>query len=344
MNAPRINKSTMASRALTVGAIAPSIEERIRQSEAMMQAHPIADRAPSSHAQGLQSVSSEARPRGSNGAYLIKAPLSLIDPGHYNARFIYRPKRVAELVASIGRNGQETPGPATIRDGRYILAAGHYRRLALIALRAETMDLMIHENVTDQQLYELSFRENNEREGGSALDNALAWKKLLSDGVYASETDLAAQLGQSLPTVNKTLAILKLSDGIREIIAEDPTAFAMTTLYELSLYEPLGGFDNTRALVMAIAAGEAGRKEVQAARAKIQTPSARKPKELSRRYDLVGGQGITGALREWDAAGKVTLDLVIENPLERAQFVEDIRKRFGAKAAEIEPESKPNSD
>src|SRR3989344_2173947 len=77
---------------------------------------------------------------------------------------------------------------------------------------------------------------------------------------------------------------------------------------------------------------------------KIQTPSARKPKELSRRYDLVGGQGITGALREWDAAGKVTLDLVIENPLERAQFVEDIRKRFGAKAAEIEPESKPNSD
>src|SRR3989344_4680241 len=287
MNAPRINKSTMASRALTVGAIAPSIEERIRQSEAMMQAHPIADRAPSSHAQGLQSVSSEARPRGSNGAYLIKAPLSLIDPGHYNARFIYRPKRVAELVASIGRNGQEPPGTATIRDGRYILAAGHYRRLALIALRAETMDLMIHENVTDQQLYELSFRE---------------------------------------------------------IIAEDPTAFAMTTLYELSLYEPLGGFDNTRALVMAIAAGEAGRKEVQAARAKIQTPSARKPKELSRRYDLVGGQGITGALREWDAAGKVTLDLVIENPLERAQFVEDIRKRFGAKAAEIEPESKPNSD
>ena len=58
---------------------------------------------------------------------------------------------------------RDTPGTATIRNGRFILAAGHYRRHALIALRAPTMLLVIKEDITDRELYELSYRENSGR-------------------------------------------------------------------------------------------------------------------------------------------------------------------------------------
>ena len=345
MNAPRISRTStsIAARAVQVAGIAPTIEERLANHNAMMAAHPIADHPARPTAQPSNNAVSttEAVERGTKEPYLVHAPLSLVDPGPYNARAIYRTKRIAELVASIGEKGQDTPGSATIRGGRYVLAAGHYRRLALIALRGETMKLMVHEGVTDQELYELSFRENSEREGQSALDNAMAWSRLLKAGVYTSETDLSAKLKISLPNVNKTLAALKISDGIRELISEDPSAFAMTTLYELSLFEPLAGFDDTRAMVMSIAAGEAGRKEVQAARDKLQSPNKRKEKEYARRYDLASGPGVTGALREWDAAGKVTVDLVIANPQERAKFVDEIRKRFGSQGAPVEEAGGP---
>lgn len=343
MTAPRISRSSsnIAARVAQVAGIAPSIDERLAQHAAILSAHPIADHpvsavpsTPVAHA----TSSTEAIRRGTKEPYLIDAPLNLVDPGPYNARAIYRTKRIAELVKSIGEKGQDTPGSATIRNGRFVLAAGHYRRLAMRSLHAETMKLMIHEDITDQQLYELSYRENDQREGQSALDNAIAWSKLLKDGVYSSETELAAKLEISLPNLNKTLAIMKLSDPIREMVAEDPTAFGLSTLYELSLFEPIGGFDETRALAMAIAVGEKGRKEVQAAREQIQTPRRRKEKEFARRYDLAAGPGITGALREWDAAGKVTMELVITNPKDRANFVEEMRKRFGAQS-ELEPGS-----
>ncbi len=338
MTAPRISRTpaNIAARVSQVATIAPSIDERLAQHAAILSAHPIADHPVSTAPSPLTvraALSTEAIPRGTKEPYLIDAPLSLVDPGPYNARAIYRTKRIAELVKSIGEKGQDTPGSATIRNGRFVLAAGHYRRLAMRSLQAETMKLMIHEDITDQQLYELSYRENDQREGQSALDNAIAWSKLLKDGVYASETELAAKLEISLPNLNKTLAIMKLSDPIRELVAEDPTAFGLSTLYELSLFEPIGGFDETRALAMAIAVGDKGRKEVQAAREQIQTPRRRKEKEFARKYDLAAGPGVTGALREWDAAGKVTMELVITNPQDRASFVEEMRKRFGAQTS-----------
>ena len=38
-----ISKAGMASRAAKVGALAPSLEDRIRQSESVMQAHPVSE-------------------------------------------------------------------------------------------------------------------------------------------------------------------------------------------------------------------------------------------------------------------------------------------------------------
>lgn len=317
----KINKTNMAMRADKVGALAPTIQDRIDNASRMVDSHPIDESRPFS-------IKEESKPARVGAAYLQAVPLDLIDSNPFNARHIYRTKRIGELVATIGKNGQETPGTATIRNGRYVLAAGHYRRLALQTLRAPTMDLMIRENISDQELYELSYRENAEREPQSALDNAISWRRLLDSHVYPDEASLAVALGQSPANINKTLAILKLSEPLREIVAEDPSQFAMSALYELTLLEKEAGFDETRAMVMSIAAGEAGRKEVQELRDRLGKRTNRKQKTFSRRYDIKRDGQCVGALREWENSGKVVLDLVISDPHDRVAFIEEMRKRF----------------
>ncbi len=212
-----ISKKDMAARAARAGLMAPSIEDRLRQARELVASHPVDESPLPPAARGA-----EGGPLAPSGVRLAHVPLALIDANPYNARRIYRPTRVSELAASIGAHGQEVPGIASPRGGRYVLAAGHYRLRALRLLGAPTMALMLHERLSDRELYALSYRENAEREGHSALDDALAWRELLDGGVYASETEIAEATGLSLPSVNKTLAALRLSAPVLDVVKRGP--------------------------------------------------------------------------------------------------------------------------
>lgn len=336
-----IRKGDMKERATKAAAAAPNIDDRLKHARDMAGDHPAETtqlRYPASSATSDQPVS--ATPTESAGGVSPNpisgnqksshqvVPLEMIDQNPFNARRVYRMARVHEIAASIGAHGQETPGTATIRDGRYILAAGHYRLRALKHLGAKTMELMIREDLTDKQLYEVSYRENAEREDQSSLDNAIAWRGLLDDGVYGSEVEIADATGQSKANVNKTLAALRLTTDVREVINDDPGAFKLSVLYELALYEPVGGVDKTKALAKLVADGMIGRKEIQEARAKEQNPIQRKRKETSRQYKmLLGGEAI-GSLKEWDS-GKVAFEVQLTDPASRAALVEELKARFG---------------
>lgn len=349
-----ISKKDMAARAAKAAGMAPNIEDRLRHARDMVSSHPADDQGHNSFPasttpfqqqlpveshlnvpsnggtmsipeEGGQSMSVDVTEHGTR---MEVVSIEQIDQNPFNARKIYRATRVNELAASIGAHGQETPGMATIRNGRYILAAGHYRLKALKLLGIKTMVLMIRENLTDRELYALSYRENAEREAQSSLDNALSWRELIDQGVYASESDIAEATSMSLPNVNKTMAALRLSAPVLELVKEDPKAFAMSALYELALYEEAAGLIKTMAIAKLVAAGEAGRKEIQEARAQVESPRERKRKETSRQYKIQRDGKPIGLLKEWDS-GKVSLEVAIADPRERATLVAELREKFG---------------
>jgi ParB family chromosome partitioning protein len=347
-----ISKKNMAERAARAASMAPNIEDRLRHARDMVASHPADDQGPSlfspapqpaqpqvpaappqSGAQGSalpQEENAQSKPAASDdhGVRMEVVTIELIDQNPFNARKIYRSSRVNELAASIGAHGQETPGMATVRDGRYILAAGHYRLKALKLLGAKTMILMVREHLTDRELYALSYRENAEREAQSSLDNALSWRDLIDKGIYSSESDIAEATSMSLPNVNKTMAALRLSATVLDLVKEDPKAFAMSALYELALYEEAAGSVKALAIAKLVAAGEAGRKEIQEARAQVETPRERKRKETSRQYKIKRDGKPIGLLKEWDS-GKVLFEVAVEDPKERAALVAELREKFG---------------
>lgn len=262
-----------------------------------------------------------------NGARFEIVPIDLIDVNPFNARQIYLPERVQKLAASLGAHGQEIPGVATPRGGRYVLAAGHYRLRALKVIAAKTMSLMVIDGLSDKDLYAHSYRENAEREEQTTLDNALSWKELLDKGVYQNETEIAEATGQSQSNVNRALSALRLGPKTLEVVREAPKEFGLTILNELAQYEAAAGEEKSADMARRVISGEATRKDIQAARAQCDKP-VRKSKETSRQYKISTAGKHLGVIKDWDS-GRVALDVVIEDPRERAAVVAELRERFG---------------
>jgi ParB family chromosome partitioning protein len=269
----------------------------------------------------------ESRRADARRVYFAPTPIDLIDPNPFNARQIYRPERVKEMATSILAAGQLMPGLATIRNGRTILAAGHYRWKGIKTANLATMDLMIHEGLTDQELYQISYKENDERTEQSPLDNALAWRVLIDDQVYASESAIAEATGLSLPNVNKTLAILKLSEPVLDQVRQFPERCALSVLYELVQLEKAAGPDVTLQMLKKVMNEDAGRKEVTELRARFETPKVRKTKENSRQHKITIDGVHAGFIKEWDS-GRVALEVTLGDSKARETLVQDLKKRF----------------
>lgn len=317
-----ISKEKMEDRAINAAMMAPSINDRLRHATEMAEFHPINE--PNLKPKIVSQISDTNT--SSKGQFEIVS-IDRITENPFNARKIYRPERVSELASSIAANGQEIPGIATIRNGQYILVAGHYRLRALKILGITTMTLMVYGELSDRELYAHSYRENAEREGQSGLDNALSWKELLTQKIYSSETEIAEATGISLPNVNKTLAVLRLSSLVLDVIKENPTSYPFSVLYDLVLYESLAGPAKTILMARQIAAGEISRRDLQAARAKIDSSKQRKRKETSRQYKIqVDGHQI-GFLKEWDS-GKVMFEVLMSDTKERSSLLAELRSKF----------------
>lgn len=256
--------------------------------------------------------------------------ISLVDENPFNARRLYRPERVHELAASIRADGQLVPGIATVRNGRRVLAGGHYRLRALKVAGKTKIKLLIHPGLTDQQLYQLSYKENAEREQQTPLDNAIAWDALIKDGIYPSESAIAEVTGMSLPNVNKTLSVLKLSSGVLDLVRERPESFALTTLYQLRLLEGAAGSSVASEMAVKVRDEAAVAKDVELLRARYENKPARKTKETSRQHKLLGPDGAhVGLLKDWDS-GKVTFEITLKDPSKRQELIEELKARFSS--------------
>lgn len=262
----------------------------------------------------------------------MEVDIDQIDDNPFNARAIYLPEKISEKAADIKLRGQLVPGLAVKKGDRFQLIAGHYRKRALPLAGLNTMKLMVYPQLSEQQLYILSYKENDEANPQTNLDNALRWRALLDQKIFQSEIEIAESIGMSKSNVNKTLQILNLSPEVLEIIEQDPGAFALSTLYELVLLNKVAGARETAMVTDAVLHDGWGRKNVAERRAALEKGGAaqRRRNETSRKYNIVSGDDRIGAIKEWDN-GKVMLEVTALNPEARVKLVEDLKRMFTVK-------------
>lgn len=153
-------------------------------------------------------------------------PLSRLVPSPANVRRFNAAVNVGELADSIEAHGliQNLTVRKAKRGNKYEVVAGSRRLAALTLLVREgrlDKSTLIPCNIRsgDDSDTEISLAENTQREAMHIVDEILAYRQLVEDGM--TPENIAARFGQSVATVRQRLKLANLSPRILDELRED---------------------------------------------------------------------------------------------------------------------------
>lgn len=154
---------------------------------------------------------------GKNEIYCI--PVHLILPNPNQPRRLFSHDTIKELADSVRQYG--VIQPITVRrkkDGTYEVISGE-RRLRAACLAGLLKIPAIVTDMEDEDSAIVSLMENIQRESLGFLEEAAAFKKILSETEITQE-ELASRIGKTQSYIANKIRLLKLPVSVREIIRD----------------------------------------------------------------------------------------------------------------------------
>ncbi len=147
----------------------------------------------------------------------FECPISDIMASPNQPRKLFDKSAIDELAASIEEKGILQPLVVrSLGGGKYEIIAGERRFRAAQSLGLSQVPVIVKE-ADNQETLELALIENLQRQDLNPVEEALAFKELLSKYQYTQD-ELAKRIGKDRSSIANTLRLLKLSDGIRAYI------------------------------------------------------------------------------------------------------------------------------
>ncbi|WP_282938675.1 nucleoid occlusion protein [Paenibacillus sp. RC67] len=145
-------------------------------------------------------------------------PVRDIVPSPYQPRTIFDDERIDELCQTIKTHGIIQPIVVRVRDNIYELIAGERRWRAVKKLGMETIPAIIRD-FNDSQAASIALIENLQREGLTAIEEAIAYQQLI-DLHSLTQESLAQRLGKSQSTIANKIRLLNLSEPVKLALME----------------------------------------------------------------------------------------------------------------------------
>ena len=149
---------------------------------------------------------------------IVEIPLKDLRSNPYQPRKNFDEDALKELSASIKEHGVFQPIIAKKSIKGYEIIAGERRVKASIMAGLEKIPAIIRD-FSDQDMMEIALLENLQRENLNALEEAMAYKKLL-DELSLTQEALAKRLGKSRSHITNMLGILSLPEEVKDKIIE----------------------------------------------------------------------------------------------------------------------------
>lgn len=127
-------------------------------------------------------------------------------------------EKISELAESIKQHGIIQPILVNKENDKYMIIAGErrWRAAKLIGLKEVPTIVM---NLTDRDVLEISLIENIQRQDLNAIEEAKAYKRLLTEFNLVQE-QLSERIGKSRTAITNTLRLLNLDDRVQNFIIE----------------------------------------------------------------------------------------------------------------------------
>lgn len=145
-------------------------------------------------------------------------PVDQIVPSPYQPRTIFDDDKIEELCQTIKTHGIIQPIVVRVRDNKFEIIAGERRWRAVKKLGMGTIPAIIKE-FNDSQAASIALIENLQREGLTAIEEAIAYQQLL-DLHGLTQESLAQRLGKGQSTIANKLRLLNLSEPVKQSLME----------------------------------------------------------------------------------------------------------------------------
>lgn len=151
-----------------------------------------------------------------NGYSLID--INLIKSNESQPRKLFDDEKIMELAESIKSNGIIQPLILRKDKDEYIIVAGERRWRAAKYIGIKEIPAVIMD-LTEKQILEISLIENIQREDLNSIEEAIAYKKLITDFDLTQE-QLSKRIGKSRVAITNTMRLLNLSEDVQQYIIE----------------------------------------------------------------------------------------------------------------------------
>ncbi len=181
---------------------------------------------------GLDSLIPAGKLSGVNGAVSIPeagqekkddenpslVPITKIEPNRDQPRKEFKKEALEELADSIRQYGLIEPIVVQKKKDRYEIIAGERRWRAAMSAGLKEVPVVIR-SFTRQEILEISLIENLQREDLNPIEEALAYKKLMTEFDLTQE-EVAGKVSKSRTAVTNSMRLLKLPESIQKMIIE----------------------------------------------------------------------------------------------------------------------------
>ena len=145
-------------------------------------------------------------------------PIEEIVPSPYQPRTVFDEDRIDELCQTIKTHGVIQPIVVRLRGGKFEIIAGERRYRAVKKLGYESIPAIIRE-FNDSQAASIALIENLQREGLTAIEEAMAYTQLMEMHQLTQES-LAQRLGKSQSTIANKIRLLQLGADVKKALME----------------------------------------------------------------------------------------------------------------------------
>ncbi len=145
-----------------------------------------------------------------------RVKITEVEPNRDQPRKEFNKEALEELADSIKQFGVIEPIVVQQKDNRYEIIAGERRwRAAMIAGLKEIP--VVIKTFTRQEILEISLIENLQREDLNPIEEAVAFKKLMTEFNLTQE-EVAVKVSKSRTAVTNSMRLLKLPESVQQMV------------------------------------------------------------------------------------------------------------------------------
>lgn len=145
--------------------------------------------------------------------------ITKVEPNRDQPRKNFDEDALQELADSIKQFGLLQPILVQDRGDYYEIIAGERRWRAAKLAGLKEIPVIIR-NYTNQEIVEISLIENIQREDLNPIEEALAYKRLLTE-FDLKQDEVAERVSKSRTAVTNSMRLLKLCDGVQQMVIDD---------------------------------------------------------------------------------------------------------------------------